>query len=813
MPAKKAKQSKKKDSVLEEISYDDPLDQYGEKDNFITGQSYSGEYREKAEKWGKLPLYQHKEQIKNFFESLENNQVTLVISGTGSGKTVLIPKFALKYLLLKNRKTETGTETETETVDTVTSNSKIIITNPKILTTISNAEYSAATLDVPLGNHVGYKFRNSPENMASEDTKLLYATDGLLLTQLLKNKLLPEYNAVIIDEVHERQVPIDLLLYFLKDVLKKRPEFKLIIMSATIDANIFKTFYEKDDITFGHISITGQSNHPIESIWMAPHDKINMFNYIDIGISIILKLLEDEVKGDILMFVTSQKDTEIGCSKLKALCNRQIKDTRICDEFYCAEVYGKMSDTNRELAVAKDKYRALDSRYKRKIIFATNVVESSLTVDGIVYVIDSGLELLSYFDYNKYINVIEKRYTTQAQIKQRMGRTGRLQKGICYHLYTQDTFNKLDKYPSPSIVLTNMNGHFLSFMRYHTYISDVIELCKNLISPIKPIQIMSAARYLHFNNLIKLVKLNADQNGGDDEGMAFEFGESEAKKYDDAEIAAENEIDKIGRLYYSDIQYGKMTTYESWLPYQGTLTRFGKVVHDLSNYSVELAMLAFYGRMLNLPMIYSMVGIIAAMDNKLDNLIRFPSTNPQDRMAFINANFADAIVNYSDHMFLYNLLTNYYEMGKNLELLNLSYFENVNEIKNTFAKVLDRIADADLISINQKYNLIPDELLAETDNMSIYDRIYLALYLTYRYNLLKYVTSSNNKVEYETRNHLDNINVNINFSFGNTLAADDAIMHKWAICNGITNVTGKIFVNGCTLIPNEIGDKFISYYI
>ena len=544
---------------------------------------------------------------------------------------------------------------------------------------------------------------------------------------------------------------------------------------------------------------------------MQPNDKINMFNYMDVGIAIILKLLEENKEGDILMFVTSQRETEIGCSKLKALCGKQVKITEICDQYYCAEVYGKMSDDNREFAVDKDKYKSLNSKYKKKIIFATNVAESSITLDGIVYVIDTGLELLSYYDYIKSRQVIEKRYTTHAQVKQRMGRAGRTKPGICYHLYTEDKFNRLDQFPKPSIALSNMSDHFLSFIRYQTYMSEAIELCKNLITPVNSSQIMAAVRFLHFNNIVKIIRLKP-QDGGDDDGFSFEFSEdSNSETGSGSSEEKIDEIDMAEKVNFAEISYAKMSTYGAWSNFQGGLTRFGKIIQDLTGYPMELAMLGFYGRMLNIgPMIYSMISIIAAMDYKLDNLIRYPAgISFNDKSKFINDNFPDAIVNYSEHLFLYNLLTNYFELGKT-ELLNVAYFEKSSEIKNVFAKVLERIKDTDITSINQKYGLISDELLSSIESFSLIEKVYIAIFLAYRYNTIRLVDTS--RMSYQTQHYIENTTFAINFNFGKQMSSNNANDYSWGICTGISDVTGRVFVNGCTLLPKKIADKVINYY-
>ena len=178
----------------------DILDSNAKYNNFLTDKPYSLEFKKLATNWSKLPLYQNKTSISDFFNLLNTKQVILVVSGTGSGKTVLIPKFYLKYLIYMNV------------------NKKIAITNPKIVTTKYNAKYSAQTLDVELGEEVGYKYKG--KSMTSDKSKLLYVTDGLILSLISgTDKLLSDYAGVIIDEAHERHIQIDLLIKLLKDII------------------------------------------------------------------------------------------------------------------------------------------------------------------------------------------------------------------------------------------------------------------------------------------------------------------------------------------------------------------------------------------------------------------------------------------------------------------------------------------------------------------------------------------------------------------------------------------------------------------
>ena len=235
----------------------DILDSKGKKKNFLNENKYSNEYKLLGKSWSKLPLYEDEKKVKEFFNLLEEKQVILLVSGTGSGKTVLVPKFVLKYVV--SQKLE----------------GKIAVTNPKSLTTKNNAIYGASTLDVKLGEEVGYKFKGAPDDSSSDKSKLLYVTDGLILAKILSgDKLLKDYQCVIIDEAHERNIQIDILLKMLKEVLYERPDFKLIIMSATINSKVFKNYFDNGKLKYGEIEVSGKSNYPIDQHFLDPKEKV-----------------------------------------------------------------------------------------------------------------------------------------------------------------------------------------------------------------------------------------------------------------------------------------------------------------------------------------------------------------------------------------------------------------------------------------------------------------------------------------------------------------------------------------------------------
>lgn len=776
----------------DKINFNDPLDAKGKYNNFLTNLSYSKTYTELAEKWSILPLYKNIDQIKKLFDLFEKNQIILVVSGTGSGKTVLVPKFLLKYLLITNKPIIAKDSTLEKT-----HNSVIIVTNPKILSTQENAIYSSKTLDVKLGEEVGYTYKGADEKMMSSKTKLIYATDGIVLAQILKgDKSLSNIQGLIIDEAHERQVPIDLLLYFIKYIIINRPEFKLIIMSATINANIFKEYYAKDKIKFDNISISGQSNYPITSHFMKPEDKINFYNFMDVGMAIIFKILNETTSGDILMFVTTQRETELGCNKFRKLCPEKTTVTSSCNTYFCVEVYGKMPESNRSLATSIDAFKK-NSIYKRKIIFATNVAESSVTIDGIVYIIESGLELTSYFDYIKYCNVLDKQLITIAQVQQRMGRAGRTQPGVCYHLYTEQKYNKLSKYPKPSILLINMNEYILSFFDTHIYLSTILSLCKSLITPLTPVQFLSSIRYLHFYNLIKIVDIEQQAAGS---------------SYNNVNNDIEDNMQEINKLNYKMIPYKNLQNYEHWNKYEGCNTRFGKITNLMQGYPIELRILAFYGRLLSLPMLYTMTSIIHAMDFKVDNLIKYPTyILPEEKINFINSNFPDACVYYySEHLFIYNLVINYYELGIKTELLNIAVFEKAVGYKNTISSILDKIPDKYIDEVAAKYSLLPSNL--DLSELSLIDKLYLSIFLSFKFNTIKLI-DTNTKPLYQTQYYIENNSANIKFSYGLVLNAENASKYSWGICSSLIIIMNKLVFNQCTLIPDKLSSKFNNYIL
>ena len=386
------------------------LDIEGINNNPLTDLPYSDKYRELAKFWSKLPVYN---KLHNLINLLTLNQVILLISSTGSGKSVLVPKIALHIL------NYTG---------------KIAMTLPKQIIAKSTAEFAALTLDVELGTYVGYQYKGSPSNMKSDQTRILYATDGTITARVSKDPYLRDFDTVVIDEAHELSNGIIMLLYLLRETLKLRPEFKLIIMSATVNTDIFVNYYK--DFKFGFIDVGGERLFPIESHFLPkslPYNEV-----ITEGFNTLIRILEKDDPNsknahDVIFFITSSNEAFNLCKMLNNHITKEKTESKCkitCNgDVYCVELYANMNPEKQTLAQDKELYK--NNKYNRKVVISTNVGESSLTINGLKYVIDTGYELNSSYDPETRARKLDREMTSQAQAKQRMGRAGRTEPGIC----------------------------------------------------------------------------------------------------------------------------------------------------------------------------------------------------------------------------------------------------------------------------------------------------------------------------------------------------------------------------------------------
>lgn len=357
-----------------------------------------------------LPVAEKKQAI---YDAIKNNQVVIIAGETGSGKTTQIPKICLELGLgIKGY---------------------IGHTQPRRLAARSVANRIAEELKTEIGQLVGYKVRFSDH--VSETTLIKLMTDGILLAEIQKDKLLLQYDTIIIDEAHERSLNIDFILGYLKQLLPKRPDLKVIITSATIDVERFSNHFNQAPI----IEVSGQT-YPVEVRYRPP-----IFNEEDDtnnDFQPILDAIEElsaESFGDILIFLTGEREIRDVADILNKL---ELRHTDILP------LYARLSATEQN--------RIFQSHSKRRIILATNVAETSLTVPGIKYVIDPGLARISRYSYRTKVQRLPIEPISQASANQRKGRCGRTSDGICIRLYDENDFLSRPKFTDPEILRTNL---------------------------------------------------------------------------------------------------------------------------------------------------------------------------------------------------------------------------------------------------------------------------------------------------------------------------------------------------------------------
>ncbi len=353
-----------------------------------------------------LPILQFEEEIR---ELILNNQTSLVIGETGSGKTTMLP------LILK---------------DLVPG--KIAITQPRRLPAISVSKFVAKILNTKLGDEVGYKIRF--DDRTSPHTKLNFMTDGVLLRKMQVDPLLSEFSVIMIDEAHERNINIDLTLALLKDIQKKRkqaglPELKIIITSATLEKEKFIDYL---DCPF--LEVPGRL-FPVEYVF-------NYFggNYIEGATKVVKHIVEKEGDGDILIFMPGEGEIYAVMDKILSL--------DLDEDLEVLPLFGNLPPEKQQ--------EIFKQSNKRKVIVSTNIAETSVTVPGIKFVIDSGLVKQKNYDVKTGIESLDLVPCSKSSCRQRAGRAGRISSGKYFALFSKMDFESRDEFQKPEILRSNL---------------------------------------------------------------------------------------------------------------------------------------------------------------------------------------------------------------------------------------------------------------------------------------------------------------------------------------------------------------------
>ncbi|WP_295802359.1 ATP-dependent RNA helicase HrpA [uncultured Microbulbifer sp.] len=368
-----------------------------------------------------LPVVARREEIA---ELIAANQVVVVAGETGSGKTTQLPKICLQ--LGRGVFGQIGH------------------TQPRRIAARTVANRIAEELGQRLGDSVGYQVRFTDQS--TEHTHIKLMTDGILLAEIQRDPLLNHYDTLIIDEAHERSLNIDFLLGYLKTLLPKRPDLKVIITSATIDLEKFSKHFDDAPI----IEVSGRT-YPVDIHYRPPADSDADLN--EQVISAVEELLQEEKSsprrgGDILVFMSGEREIR-ECAK--ALRHAQLPHLEVLP------LYARLS--------LAEQSRVFASHKGRRIVLATNVAETSITVPGIRYVIDPGTARISRYSYRSKIQRLPVEAVSQASANQRAGRCGRVSAGVCIRLYEESDFLQRPEFTDAEILRTNLAAVILQMLQ------------------------------------------------------------------------------------------------------------------------------------------------------------------------------------------------------------------------------------------------------------------------------------------------------------------------------------------------------------
>jgi ATP-dependent helicase HrpA len=362
-----------------------------------------------------LPITAHADAIA---QALRSHQVVIVCGDTGSGKTTQLPKIALKAG--RGRRGLIG------------------CTQPRRLAALAMARRVAEEFGQEPGGFVGYQHRF--DKALSPETAVKFMTDGILLAETRRDRLFRAYDTLIIDEAHERSLNIDFLLGILKRVLPRRPDLTLVISSATLDVERFSAFFGRAPI----VSVPGRL-HPIETRWRPAEEEDDPD--LPRQIADACDELIAEGPGDILVFLPGERDIR---DAAETLAGRRLPHTEIIPLLASLP--------------AGEQQRAFRLSSNRRIILSTNVAETSVTLPGIRYVVDSGLARLNRYNPRTQVQRLQIEPVSQASANQRKGRCGRLAPGVCIRLYGEDDFRKRDPFTPPEILRSSLAGVILTML-------------------------------------------------------------------------------------------------------------------------------------------------------------------------------------------------------------------------------------------------------------------------------------------------------------------------------------------------------------
>ncbi|KAK9510945.1 hypothetical protein O3M35_005616 [Rhynocoris fuscipes] len=408
----------------------------------------------------KLPIYKYRSHI---LYLLENFQTVVLVGETGCGKSTQIPQYLL----------EAGW----------CDDGKIIgITEPRRIAATMLATRVAEEKGSLLGDTVGYTIRFD-DCTDKEKTKIKYMTEGILMREMMSDPLLRSYSVIMVDEVHERSINTDLLLGLLKKILKKQKQLKLIVTSATVDAEHIKEFFnlsnetsetKKDSSTI--LSVEGRL-YPVNIFYL----KEPAPDFIKALVDTVVKIHCKEPNGDILGFLTGQEEVDLAVSLLE----NQEYDSKL--KLFALPMYGSLPNSE-QIKVFRPTPKGM-----RKVVIATNIAETSVTIPGIVYVIDCGFVKMRWFDPESHLESLVMVPISKSAAEQRAGRAGRIRTGNAYRLYTEESFEKLNTETLCEMQRVELSGAVLQMKALG--IDNIVRF--NFLTPPASKSLLSSLELLH----------------------------------------------------------------------------------------------------------------------------------------------------------------------------------------------------------------------------------------------------------------------------------------------------------------------------
>lgn len=453
LPVEKMHKSTAQDATKAE---DGPL-------NPFNGKKLSQKYFDILKVRRDLPVHVQRDE---FLEIFHSTQIMVFVGETGSGKTTQIPQF-LCYDDLPH-----------------ISGMQVACTQPRRVAAMSVAKRVADEMDVVLGQEVGYSIRF--EDMTSSKTFLKYMTDGRLLREATTDPLLSNYSCIILDEAHERTLATDILMGLIKEIADKRKDLKIIIMSATLDAQKFQKYFNDAPL----LAVPGRT-HPVEIYYTPEYQK----DYLEAAIRTVLQIHATEPEGDILMFLTGEEEIEDACRKISLEADELIREAN-AGPVKVYPLYGSLPPAQQQrIFEPAPPPLTPGGAPGRKVVVGTNIAETSLTIDGIVYVVDPGFSKQKVYNPRIRVESLLVAPISKASAQQRAGRAGRTKPGKCFRLYTEEAFKKeLNEQSYPEILRSNLANTVLELKKLG--IDDLVHF--DFMDPPAPETMMRALEELNY---------------------------------------------------------------------------------------------------------------------------------------------------------------------------------------------------------------------------------------------------------------------------------------------------------------------------